>query len=134
MRIATKVCIIVAVLLALATGTARAQITAAGGPIELFQTIQSAQTTGNGTTITPVREVDYVFYVEWGSSTSAGVITIEEAGLAAYSDTWSTLTTVTWAAADTSEAVHLTGIYSALRARISTTVVGGTVTVKVRGR
>ena len=100
----------------------------------LFVTIQDAQTTGDGDAIDRRGDTLFVFMVEWSASTSAGVITIEEASATDYAGTWSSIATVTWAVDDSTEAVHVGPIAgAALRARISTTVVGGTVTVKIRG-
>ncbi len=100
----------------------------------LFVTIQDAQTTGNGTAIDRRGDTEFVFFVEWSAGVTAGVITIEEAAETSYTGTWSSLTTATFAVADSTEAVHLTtAAYGALRARISTTVLNGTVTVRARG-
>lgn len=97
-------------------------------------TFLDAVTTGNASTVDRRDSSNWVFFVEWSSGTSAGVVTIEEASSDTYTDTWSTLATVTWAAASETEAVHLSeSIWGALRVRVSTTVVGGTVTVKGRG-
>jgi hypothetical protein len=99
-----------------------------------FIIVQDAQTTGDGTAIDRRGAPTFTFFVEWSAGTSAGVITIEEAADATYTGTWSSLATVTWAVADSTEAVHLgPAPYGAIRARISTTVTGGTVTVRVRG-
>jgi len=100
-------------------------------------TMQDAQTTGDGTVMERRISDYFIFCVEWSAGTGAGVITLEEAGGnagAAYAGTWSSITTVTWAAASSQECVHLgSGAYGAIRARISTTVTGGTVTVYGRG-
>ena len=105
----------------------------AGGQA-LFTTIQDAQTTGNGTAIDRRGDIYFVIVVEWSSGTTAGVITIEEAAETSYAGTWSSLATVTWSAESSTEMVHLGGAaYGAIRARISTTVDNGTVTVLARG-
>lgn len=102
----------------------------------LAVTLQNAATTGNGTVVrldAPGGVVmDFVIFVDWASGTTAGVITIEEAHDSGYSGTWSSLTTATFLA-DATEGIHLTGVYRHLRARISTTVVDGTVTVRLLG-
>lgn len=67
-------------------------------------------------------------YVSWSAGTSAGVVTIETAHTSAYAGTWAPLTTVTWAAANTEAVYQLNGTYESIRTRVSTTVVGGTVT------
>ena len=67
------------------------------------------------------------FYVVFGAGTSAGVITIEAAHSPTYSGTWASLGTITWAAATRVHSLTVQGSHIALRARISTAVVGGTV-------
>lgn len=99
-----------------------------------FVTIQDAQTTGNGSAIDRRGDSLYVIAVEWSAGVDAGVITIEEASATDYSGTWSQVTTVAWVAASSTEFVHIgPAALAAVRARISTTVTNGTVTVKVRG-
>lgn len=68
-------------------------------------------------------EVDVVF----GAGTSAGAVMLESAHDPAYTGTWHTEATATWSAA--TKAVHLSliGMRRALRVRISTAIVGGTV-------
>lgn len=73
-------------------------------------------------------------YVVAGAGVSAGVITIEESHDPDYTGTWSSIGTVTTAAASICQAVHLQGTYKALRVRISTGITGGTVDVYVSGR
>tara|TARA_Y100000310_G_C20676415_1_gene813336 strand:+ start:1390 stop:2766 length:1377 start_codon:yes stop_codon:yes gene_type:complete len=94
--------------------------------------IQSAVTTGNGTEVVADAESNLVFCVVWSAGVSAGVVTLEEAATTGYSGTWSSITTSTFAA-NTTECIHLAGTYMFLRARVSTTVVDGTVTVQVKG-
>ena len=79
--------------------------------------------------------VNFSIYVEWGSSTNAGVITIEEAYAPNYTGTWSSIGTVTWSAASSTDVFHQRGSFRALRVRVSTAVGGGgTVTVKAIAR
>lgn len=104
------------------------------GQVPITRVLQSAQTTGNGTAfLIDSSGRNFVIAVEWSVGVTAGVITIEEALTIGYTGTWSTLATVSWVAADTTELVHLAGSFSALRARISTTVDNGTVTVSMKG-
>jgi len=71
------------------------------------------------------------FYVVFGAGTSAGIITIEAAHSATYSGTWASLGTVAWAAASSVKSITVQGSHMALRARISTAAVGGTIDVYV---
>jgi hypothetical protein len=68
---------------------------------------------------------DVTIYVNTSNATvSAGVVTIEEADDAAYAGTWSVIQAVT-PVQNSNIAVHLSGVYKALRTRISTAVTGG---------
>ena len=79
--------------------------------------------------------VDFSVYAEWGSSTNAGVLTIEEAYDPTYTGVWSSIGTITWSAASSTDVFHQTGAFRALRVRVSTAVGGGgTLTVKAIAR
>jgi len=73
------------------------------------------------------------FYVIFSPGVTAGVVEIEGAAYEGYTGTWSNLATVSWAAADRTHRVNYTGCHLCLRARISTTVDGGTVSVEFVG-
>lgn len=73
------------------------------------------------------------FYVIFSAGTTAGVVEIEGAHQTGFTGTWSNLATVTWAAADRVHRVNYTGVHLALRARISTAIAGGTVSVEFVG-
>jgi len=68
------------------------------------------------------------FYIIGSSGVSAGAITIETAWTTGYTGTWASITTQTVQATVVS-VVNVTGVYSVIRARISTTVANGTVDV-----
>ena len=75
------------------------------------------------------------FYIVFGPGTTAGAVTIESAHDPAYTGTWATQSTaVSWSAASRVHTVSITGVFLALRARISTGIDGGTVSVIVVGR
>lgn len=71
--------------------------------------------------------------VEWSAGVSAGVVSIEAAPSADYAGTWSVLAVVVTSAGSSVDTVVLPGSYYAIRHRISTAVIGGTVTTKVLG-
>lgn len=99
-------------------------------------TLQSAATTGNGTgyNVDGVAE-NLAFYIAWSAGVSAGAVIIEEAPDKDYAGTWSVISpAVATSAASSTDVVHLQGSFKALRARISTNVVGGTVTVSLVGQ
>lgn len=97
-------------------------------------TLQSAAASGNGTAyeVNGIVE-DLVIYAVWSAGGSGGVLSIEEATTDDYAGTWSVITTVTQAGASQTDAVHLSGAFKAIRARLSTGVTGGTVTVTMFG-
>lgn len=96
-------------------------------------TAQSALNTAQAVTgsVTQVRELRA--YATFGAGTSAGVVTIEGAPVSDYSGTWASLGTLTWSAASKVETLRIEGAHLAVRARISTAIVGGTVTVDIVG-
>lgn len=81
-----------------------------------------------GTAVTRCRET--AAYVVWSAGATAGVVVIESAHDATYTGTWASLATVNWSAATKVDIAQITGIHRALRARISTSVSNGTVTVR----
>lgn len=104
----------------------------------VLETLQDAQTTGNGTALAvPPSVSKHIFYVVGNGAIGAGAITFETAHDAAYSGTWAAL--VNQLATPTSNPLTVTGsavlIYTyigalaAVRARISTTVTTTTVSV-----
>lgn len=106
--------------------------TAREQPSITMTTLLSGVTTGSSTalgtgTMPNCRET--AVYVVWGAGTNAGVVTIESSYDSAYTGTWASLATSTWASASKQDIVQITGIHGALRARVSTTVTGGTVSV-----
>lgn len=74
---------------------------------------------------------EWGFYVEFSSGSAAGVVLIETASDENYAGTWAVLSTVTWSAQSKSHYVALTGVFRAIRARISSAVTTGTVNVRV---
>lgn len=102
----------------------------AEGPI----TLQSAATTGNGNSIiSNGATANLAISIDWSAGCSAGAVTIEHASHAAYAGTWSSLAVVAWSAAGRQDVVQILGITGVIRARISTTIVGGTVSVYAFG-
>ena len=93
------------------------------------QTLQNAAASGNGTAIFCGAAEDIVILAKWSTGGSLGVLSVEEADDIAYAGTWSVITTITQVAASSTDALHLSGLFRALRARLATAVTGGTVTV-----
>lgn len=100
----------------------------------LHQKLQTAATTGNGV----VKEFkgqprELKFFVTGSSGVSAGAVQVEEAPSATYAGTWAAIGSPVTVTADTTKSVAATGAFGAVRARISTTVTGGTVDVDLFG-
>jgi hypothetical protein len=75
-----------------------------------------------------------VHTIEWGTGVSAGVVEVEAADSPDYAGTWVPLATFTYASGSPkAETLESSGRYGAFRHRISTAIVGGTVTTKIRG-
>lgn len=96
--------------------------------------LQSAATTGNGTAKQfkgQPRELK--FYIIGSAGVSAGAVQIEEAHDADYTGTWAAIGAAVTVTADTVKTVSVTGAFRAVRARISTNIVDGTVSVVMVG-
>lgn len=94
-------------------------------------TMQNAQSTGNGTVVgaaamSKCRET--AIYLVPSAGITSGAVTIESAHDAAFTGTWAPMGSALSLVASTEQIVQITGVHLNLRARISTTVVGGTVT------
>lgn len=74
---------------------------------------------------------EYGIYVEFSAGSGAGTVLIETASDPSYSGTWAVLATVNWAAASKSHYTALTNSVRVLRARISSAVTSGTVSVRI---
>lgn len=75
--------------------------------------------------------LEYTFHCLFGVGTGAGVIVVETAHDPAFTGTWATVGTFTWAAANRAHYISLTGCFRALRLRFSSDVTGGTASVWV---
>lgn len=98
-----------------------------------YETLQNAAASGNGSAVYCGSAAHIVVYANWSAGGSGGVLSIEEAPTDDYAGTWSVLATVTQAGASQIDAVHFSGSYRAVRARLTTPVAGGTVTVTIQG-
>lgn len=76
---------------------------------------------------------ELAFYVLFGVGATAGQVVIETAHDPAFTGTWATPQTVDWVAANRVHHVAMTAEHLTLRARISTAIAGGVVTVIVIG-
>jgi hypothetical protein len=72
--------------------------------------------------------------IKTSAGVASGAVSIETADVADYTGAWDLVTTaITVPAASTVDVYNFTGIYRAIRARISTVVAGGTITVEYIG-
>lgn len=100
-----------------------------------FVTLQSAATSGNGTAIgVPDSFKHHNIIIKGSAGIASGAIQIETADAGDYSGTWAPIgggpITVI---ASTEISYAFEGVYKFLRARISTAIGGGTVTVSYVG-
>ena len=97
--------------------------------------LSSVSTDETTSTPMPVNSaIDLGVYVEWSSGTSAGQLVVEEAWDSSYTGAWSTVGTINWSAASSTDVFHQTGSFRALRVRVNTAIAGGTITVRGIGR
>lgn len=98
-------------------------------------TLQSAVTTGNGTVIAVPRNFNnHSLLLKTSSGISAGKVQWEGANADDYSDTWVAISAEVTLAASKEVAQEVVGPLPAfIRARVSTDVVGGTVTAEYTG-
>lgn len=92
---------------------------------------KAASSTGNGT---PAKldggAREHSIYIQTSAGVSAGAVQLETAEDSAYAGTWAPLgSPVTVPAASSETVVQVTGAFGAIRARISTGISGGTVSV-----
>lgn len=96
------------------------------------QTLQKSATTGNGDAIQlEGQPAELVIYVIGEGSVSAGQIQVETADEADYAGTWAPFSDPVDVPADGQLIVQITGAFYAVRTRISTDIVDGTVTTKL---
>ena len=99
------------------------------------QVILNAKTAANTTGIGVMPEsicgryVEATFYVTFDATAAAGTVLIESASSRDYTGTWVVEGTVNFASANKAHRVSLNMLSGAMRARISSAVTSGTVTV-----
>lgn len=111
--------------LSLSFRDAYSQQTGSGQPIVSL----SAATTGTGTVVSVGNSTQVGWSVIWSAGVSAGQVIVETADSPTYAGTWAPLDTQNFAANAMAVGTR-TGPLRFVRARVSTNVVGGTVTVQ----
>lgn len=76
---------------------------------------------------------EFGFDIEFDHTSAAGTVLIETAADETYTGTWAVLSTTNWSAIDKSIHVAVAGSYRVIRARISSAITTGTVTVRATG-
>jgi len=95
---------------------------------------QTALNTAGYVGISEIAQIDESgFHIEFSSGSAAGQVVIETSSDPAYTGTWAILSTINWAAASKSHYVAITGVFRALRVRISSAITTGTVDVWMSG-
>lgn len=74
------------------------------------------------------------FYIIGGPGVASGAVQIEEAHTKEYTGTWAPVGSPVTVVADTVKTIKATGVGHVMRARISTVVAGGTVSVLAMGK
>jgi hypothetical protein len=96
--------------------------------------LQSAATSGNGNIVaTPPSFRNHTFNVKGSAGVASGAVTIEASNDPNDANTWGVVVPAQTVVASTNLLSEATGIFNFIRARISTTITGGTVTVEYEG-
>jgi len=124
-----KILVALTLLLCVLTGpVARAQTGQQAAIV--VTTLCSAITTGTcGTIHGPLNGKNVTIYLETSAGVSAGTVVIEEASSDAFAGTWSSIQSFGTTTANASTGIHIPGLFGAARVRISSNIVGGTLTV-----
>lgn len=98
-------------------------------------TLQDAATTGNGVVLALSSGIkNHTVTIKGSAGVGAGAIQLEAATANDYTGTWAAIGGGPISVGnDTEQQITFTGMYQFIRARISTTVTGGTVTVEYVG-
>jgi hypothetical protein len=77
---------------------------------------------------------ELTFYIVGSVGVASGAVQIEEAHITGYTGTWAPVGTATTVAATTVKTIKATGVGNVYRARVSTVMAGGSVSVWAMGR
>jgi hypothetical protein len=95
---------------------------------------QSVDETAVAVDLSRLGLTEVTHYVSWSAGVVSGVVQIETADSSTYTGTWAPIATITFSGtAPKQDYAAVTGSYSAIRHRISTVVVGGTVSTRIDG-
>lgn len=94
----------------------------------------SAATTGTGTAVSCSNAIQVGWSVIWSAGVGAGEVTLEAANSATYAGTWAAIDVQNFTAAPAANSVMVgtyPGPFQFFRARVTSNVTGGTVTVTI---
>lgn len=94
----------------------------------------SAVTTGTGTAVSCTNAIQVGWSVVWSAGVTAGEVTIEAANSATYAGTWAVVDVQNFTSAPSANSIMIgtyPGPFQFVRARITSTVTDGTVTVTI---
>jgi hypothetical protein len=118
-------CVAVALLVGLPVFASETTVTSQNGLVSVSAVESTHTAIGPGFM---ARGRETVVYISWGTAVTSGAVKVESANSEAYTGTWATLATVTFAGtAPNQDIVQITGVHGALRTRVSTVLAGGTV-------
>ena len=108
-----------------------------GTPVWALRTIIDAKTAQNEVGYYPDlyngKYIESTLYVVFDSSAAAGAVVIETAHSRDYAGTWANIGTVTFASASKEHYVSVTGVFAAVRVRISSAITSGTISAYAIG-
>lgn len=91
-----------------------------------------AASTGSGTPIAVNIADEYVAEYDWSAGVTAGAVVLEHSSTPTYSGSWSLVDTSNFAASSRLSSGRIKSQLGFVRARVSTTLTGGTVTVRIK--
>ena len=97
----------------------------------LIDDLTSANAAGYANVADIAHCTEFAFYVAFNHTSAAGTVLIETARSDDYAGVWAVLATVNWSAIDKTHYVAITGVVKSLRARISSAITSGKVTVEM---
>lgn len=102
-------------------------------PVYILGTASAGVTTGTGTGIAVNHSGSRIEAIlKWSSGCSAGTVVLEGADSYNYSGTWQNIDTFPWTAASKVDIRSYEESFPAVRFRVTSNIVGGTITARVQ--
>ena len=110
---------------------------AGASPVFALRTIINAKTAQNEVGYYPEimngKYIESTLYVVFDGTAAAGTVVVETANDRDYAGTWANIGTVTFASASKQHYVSVTGVFAAIRVRISSAITSGTISAYAIG-